>query len=138
MKKYLNTNTKFIALALLVVLTISSMLYIQTLKETVQQNYKNYEKTANEITIIKQLKEYYGDKKSNKRKIYNILNNYKSKTVSKKEDKASIEFTISKLNYKELDSLNSELLSSGVKVVKLSVKRVDAHTGELSCKVMFW
>jgi len=137
MKKYLNTNTKFIALALLVVLTISSMLYIQTLKETVQQNYKNYEKTANEITIIKQLKEYYGDKKSNKRKIYNILNNYKSKTVSKKEDKASIEFTISKLNYKELDSLNSELLSSGVKVVKLSVKRVDAHTGELSCKVMF-
>jgi len=137
MKKYLNTNTKFIALALLVVLTISSMLYIQTLKETVQQNYKNYEKTANEITIIKQLKEYYGDKKSNKRKIYNILNNYKSKTVSKKEDKASIEFTISKLNYKELDSLNSELLSSGVKVVKLSVKRVDAHTGELFCKVMF-
>jgi len=137
MKKYLNTNTKFITLALLVVLTISSMLYIQTLKETVQQNYKNYEKTANEITIIKQLKEYYGDKKSNKRKIYNILNNYKSKTVSKKEDKASIEFTISKLNYKELDSLNSELLSSGVKVVKLSVKRVDAHTGELFCKVMF-
>jgi len=137
MKKYLNTNTKFIALALLVVLTISSMLYIQTLKETVDQNYKNYEKTANEITIIKQLKEYYGDKKSNKRKIYNILNNYKSKTVSKKEDKASIEFTISKLNYKELDSLNSELLSSGVKVVKLSVKRVDAHTGELFCKVMF-
>ncbi|BFU78360.1 hypothetical protein ALC152_15750 [Arcobacter sp. 15-2] len=137
MKKYLNTNTKFIALALLVVLTISSMLYIQTLKETVHQNYKNYEKTANEITIIKQLKEYYGDKKSNKRKIYNILNNYKSKTVSKKEDKASIEFTISKLNYKELDSLNSELLSSGVKVVKLSVKRVDAHTGELFCKVMF-
>jgi len=137
MKKYLNTNTKFIALALLVVLTISSMLYIQTLKETVDQNYKNYEKTANEITIIKQLKEYYGDTKSNKRKIYNILNNYKSKTVSKKEDKASIEFTISKLNYKELDSLNSELLSSGVKVVKLSVKRVDAHTGELFCKVMF-
>lgn len=137
MTKYLNTNTKFIVLALLVVLTISSMLYIQTLKETVQQNYKNYEKTANEITVIKQLKEYYGDKKSNKRKIYNILNNYKSKTVSKKEDKASIEFTISKLNYKELDSLNSELLSSGVKVVKLSVKRVDAHTGELFCKVSF-
>lgn len=137
MKKYLNTNTKFIALALLVVLTISTMFYIQTLKETVQQNYKNYEKTANEITVIKQLKEYYGDKKSNKRKVYNILNNYKSKTVSKKEDKASIEFTISKLNYKELDSLNSELLSSGVKVVKLSVKRVDAHTGELFCKVSF-
>ena len=133
----LNANTKFIILAVLIVSAFSASLYVEGIKSDIKQSYKLYEKTANEINIITQLKNYYGDKKTNQRKIENITNNYKSKITNKKEDKNSIEFTISKLNYKELDSLNSELLSSGVKVVKLSIKRIDAHTGELFCKVLF-
>jgi len=133
----MNPNNKLIILIVLVVLTISSFIYLQTLNSNVDEKFRLYEKTSNEIAIITKLKSHYGTKKINKRKIYNIIDKYGDKTISKKENKTSLEFTISKLNYKELDTLNKEILNSGVKVIKLTINKIDANIGKLSCKVMF-
>jgi type II secretory pathway pseudopilin PulG len=133
----IDTNKKLIILLVLAILSIVSFLYLQNIQVNQLQSFKSYEKTANEIAIIKQLKEYYGDKKSNTRKINNIIDKYKSKIVNKKEDKNSLEFTATKLNHTELDDINQMLLNSGVKIVKINIKRVDPQTGEFFCKVIF-
>lgn len=133
----MNTNTKLIILAGVAIATLGSLIYLQNIKQNVKKSYSSYEKVANEIAIIKQLKNYYGDKKSNKRKIYTIIDRYKANTLSKNEDKTSLEFTIGKLKDTNLNSLTKDILNSGVKIVKFNIKRVDAHSGELFCKVMF-
>jgi len=132
-----NTNNKLIILAGVAIATLGSLIYLQSIKQNVKQSYSSYEKVANEIAIIKQLKNYYGDKKSNKRKIYTIIDRYKTNTLSKNEDKTSLEFTIGKLKDTTLDTLTKDILNSGVKIVKFNIKRVDANKGELFCKVIF-
>lgn len=133
----MNTNIRILILLALSVISISMFIYNQMLKNSVSEQFVLYEKTANEIAIIKKLKTYYGDKKSNKRKIYNIIGKYKEKIVTKKEDKSSLEFTISKLNEKELSGLNKTILNSGVKILKLKIKKLNRNSGELYCKVVF-
>lgn len=133
----MNINNKLIILLLLFFITISSFMYLQTLQKNKKNEFKNYEKTANEITVIKELKKYYGEKKNNKRKIYNIISIYTNKTLSKKETKTTFEFRINKLSHKQLDKLNNDIINSGVKVMKLTLKRTTPHLAELYCKVMF-
>ncbi|MGB5867097.1 MAG: hypothetical protein WBG69_04390 [Arcobacteraceae bacterium] len=133
----MNTNNKLLILLTLFIVTIVSLFYVDSSNKDVKEQFYLYEKTANEIAIIKNLKEYYGDKKSNKRKINNTISKYSSKIANKKEDKNSLEFTVNKLSHKELDSLNKEILNSGVKVIKLNIRKIDANSGELFCKVMF-
>lgn len=133
----MNTNNKLIVLLAIVILIVTTFIYLKTLKSNVLEQQALYEKTANEILIIKKLKTYYGDKKSNKRKIFNIINIYKKKILTKKEDKNSLEFTVSKLNHKELDALNKSILNSGIKVLKLKIKKLNKNSAELFCKVSF-
>ena len=133
----MNVNNKLIILLTIVILIVTAFIYLKTLKSNVLEQHALYEKTASEILIIKKLKTYYGDKKSNKRKIFNIINKYEKKILTKKEDKSSLEFTVTKLNYKELDALNKTILNSGIKVLKLKIKKLNKNSAELFCKVTF-
>ena len=133
----MNINNKLIILLTFGIISICTFIYLQKLKTNVLEQSSLYEKTSNEISVIKQLKTYYGDKKSNKRKIYNIINRYTAKTLTRKEDKNSLEFTISKLNHKELDNLNKSILNSGIKVLKFKIKKLNKNSAELFCKVAF-
>jgi hypothetical protein len=133
----INANTKLLILAVLLLSIISSFFYFQTIQEDSIRSYKSYEKTANEISIISKLKNYYGSKKTNKRKVHTIINKYKSQLVNKKENKNSIEFTITKLNHSQLDTVNREILNSGVNVLQLTITKLDTQTGKLFCKVLF-
>ena len=133
----MSINNKLVVLAILIVITLGSFIYLQKLQETQHSTFKAYEKTSNEIEIITKLKNYYGEPKKNKRKIYNIIAKYKKNTLSKKETKKTLEFTISKLKHKELDALNKQILNSGLRIVKLTINKKTSNTGELFCKVMF-
>ena len=133
----MNINNKLIILLTFGIISICTFIYLQKLKTNVLEQSSLYEKTSNEISVIKQLKTYYGDKKSNKREIYNIINKYTAKTLTRKEDKNNLEFTISKLNYKELDNINKSILNSGIKVLKFKIKKLNKNSAELFCKVAF-
>lgn len=128
---------KLIALLALLVLFALLSTYNIFLKKDTEVAKNEYFKLSNDIQIIQSLDKLYKTKSDNSKGIEILLAKYKSKIVSKKATKNSVEFKLSKLSFSEFDEILKEVANSYYKISYIKAKKLDALSAELECKVMF-
>ena len=133
----MTANIKISILAILSLLILGITLLSMNSTDELVDSEKSFHKLNSELHIIKNIKSYYGEPKQNKRKLTRIISSYGKNVVFQKEDKNSIEFRVSNLNNKKLNSLIKSISNGGFKVLNIEVLRTSSNKAEFSCKVLF-
>ena len=130
-------NLKIILLSVSIIIIIClSVLYINSI-DTIDESKYSYHKLENEINNIKIIKQRYGKKQVNKRKINRIISPFNQNVIFIKEDKNALEFKITNINKNDLYKLTKVILNNGFKILNFKIKRISPNRAELNCKVLF-
>jgi hypothetical protein len=133
----MSLNIKIVLLSILGLLIISvSLLFSGSTKE-LSSSKESFHKLAKELQIIENIKNYYGDEKTNQKKLHRLTDQYKKNIVFLKEEKDNIEFKMANLSKDKLYQVTKNIVDGGFKVLNLKVSRMDDNKAEFNCKVLF-
>ena len=132
----ININIKLGILLVLLVSILGIGLWSLNSTKKLQDEKKSFHKLAKELHLIKGIKAYYGEVKTNKKRLDILISKYKKDIISVKEDKGSMEFKIGNLNKDDVNNIVKNLVNKGFKVLQMKIDRASAEKAELSFKVL--